>query len=102
MKRYLSTRRVPASVEFSVIAAHAWREVAADCLDTLLARGARLDAATEQTCREAFLATLVSDAPIEARGRVGSTDVTTSGCGACQRIPCWDSSRSSRVLHHGN
>jgi formylglycine-generating enzyme required for sulfatase activity len=49
------------------------QQVAADCLDILLARGVRLDAPLEQTCRDAFSRTMVSGAPAVVRFRVGNT-----------------------------
>jgi formylglycine-generating enzyme required for sulfatase activity len=48
-------------------------EVVSDCLDVLLARGVRLDAATEQSCRDAFLATMRSHEDHSVRSRIGST-----------------------------
>jgi formylglycine-generating enzyme required for sulfatase activity len=49
------------------------QELAADCLNILIARGARLDDATEQICRNAFLRTMTSTAPAIIRCRVGTT-----------------------------
>jgi formylglycine-generating enzyme required for sulfatase activity len=49
------------------------RQVTADCLNTQLARGVRLDAATEQTCREAFLVTMLAQAHPVDRSGVAST-----------------------------
>jgi formylglycine-generating enzyme required for sulfatase activity len=49
------------------------QQVVADCLDILLARGLRLDTVTEQTCRDAFLVTMMSEAPAAIRCRIGST-----------------------------
>ena len=79
------------------------QEVAADCLDVLLARAVRLDAATEQTCRDAFLATMLSEAPQSSGVASGPRSAgsathgfTTSACGACRRIRCWGSSRCQR------
>lgn len=47
--------------------------VAADCLDILSARGVRVDKATERTCRDVFLETMVSNEPTAVRCRLGST-----------------------------
>lgn len=47
--------------------------VIADGLDILAARGDRLDAASEAACRQALLATLISDAPAVTRCRIGTT-----------------------------
>jgi hypothetical protein len=101
LTRERAARLVAGMVEAFAIRGPRLQEVAADCLNILLARGARVDSATEQACREAFLSTMVSnarpwcDAGSDPRwGGWGTRDSMTSGSSACPGTRCWGSLRS--------